>query len=237
LVKAVIIAGGKGTRLKPYTTVFPKPLMPIGNKPIIEIIVRQLKVQNFREIIISTGHLGELIMAFLGDGSKYGVHITYSKEEQPLGTVGGLSLIKENLDDTFLTINGDTLTTLKFSDLVYYHKRNHATATVVLKKRQVPIDFGVVELDGNDEVKGYIEKPAYTNLVSIGVNAFSPEVLEHIEENRYLDFPTLVQNLIAAKKSVKGYVFDDYWLDIGRPDDYEKANVDIEKLNGMLGLS
>lgn len=236
-MKAVIVAGGRGTRLKPYTTVFPKPLMPIGNKPIIEMIVRQLRVQNFREIIIMTGYLGELIMAFLGDGSKYGVHITYSKEEHPLGTIGGLSLIKQDLDDIFLTINGDTLTTLHYSDLIYYHKRNDAIATIALKKREIPIDFGVVELDTANEVKGYTEKPTYANLVSIGVNAFSPEVLEHIELNRYLDFPTLIQNLVAAKKPVKGYIFNDYWLDIGRPDDYERANIDVVKLNGMLGIT
>ncbi len=237
MIKAVIVAGGRGTRLKPYTTVFPKPLMPIGNKPIIEIIVRQLGVQNFREIIILTGYLGELIMAFLGDGSKYGVHITYSKEEQPLGTVGGLSLVKQELNDIFLTINGDTLTTLNFSDLVNCHRRNGAIATIALKKREIPIDFGVVELDGSEEVKNYIEKPTYSNLVSIGVNAFSPEVLDHIDFNRYLDLPALIHNLIAAKKLVKGYLFKDYWLDIGRPDDYERANMDIEKLNGMLGIS
>lgn len=237
MVKAVIVAGGKGTRLKPYTAVFPKPLMPIGNKPIIEIIVRQLKVQNFKEIIILTGHLGELIMAFLGDGSKYGVHITYSKEEHPLGTVGGLSLIKQELDDTFLTINGDTLTTMNYSDLVHYHKRNRAIATIALRKRELTVDFGVVKLDGSNEVKDYVEKPTLTNMVSIGVNAFSPEVLEFIEVNRYLDFPNLVQNLIAAGRPVKGYVFNDYWLDIGRPDDYERANMDVEKLNGMLGIS
>jgi NDP-mannose synthase len=236
-MKAVIVAGGRGTRLKPYTTVFPKPLMPIGNKPIIEMIVRQLSVQNFKEIIIMTGYLGELIMAFLGDGSKYGVHITYSKEEHPLGTIGGLSLIKQDLDDVFLTINGDTLTTLKYSDLAYAHKRNDAIATIALKKRAIPIDFGVVELDGGNEIKGYTEKPTYTNLVSIGVNAFSPEVLEHIELNKYMDLPTLIQNLIATKKLVKAYEFKDYWLDIGRPDDYEKANTDVVKLNGLLGIT
>ena len=145
-------------------------------------------------------------------------------------------MIKEYLDDTFLTINGDTLTTLNFSDLINYHKRNRAIATIALKKREIPIDFGVVELDGGDDVKNYTEKPTYANLVSIGVNVFSPEVLEHMELNRYLDFPALIQNLIAAKKLVKGYIFKDYWLDIGNPDDYERANMDIEKLNGMLGI-
>ena len=237
-MKAVILAGGKGTRLRPYTTVFPKPLMPIGDKPILEIIVRQLKARGFKEIIMMVGHLGELIMAFFGDGSKFGVNITYSSEEQPLGTAGGLSLIRDQLLDSFLMINGDTLTTLNFSDLIDYHERNRAIATMALKKRWIAIDFGVIEIDGsNNEVKGYREKPAFESVVSMGVNALRPEVLEYIEPQRYLDFPTLIQNLIVAKKIVKGYTFDGYWLDIGRPDDYEKANAEIEEIYSKLGIS
>jgi NDP-sugar pyrophosphorylase family protein len=236
-VKAVIVAGGRGTRLRPYTTAFPKPLMPIGDKPILEIIIRQLKVQNFKEIILMVGHLGELIMAFFGDGSKFGVTIRYSKEEQPLGTVGGLGLIKEQLDETFLLVNGDTLTTLNFSDLIDYHKRNEATATIALKQRQVNIDFGVVEIDqSNSQVKNYTEKPILERLVSTGVSALQPDVLEFIKPNEYLDFPNLIQNLIANGKKVKGYIFDGYWLDIGRPDDYERANMEFEETEGKLGI-
>jgi NDP-sugar pyrophosphorylase family protein len=235
-VKAVIVAGGKGTRLKPYTTVFPKPLMPIGNKPILEIIVRQLKSQNIKDIIILVGYLGELITAFFGDGSKFGVNIRYSKEEQPLGTVGGLSLIKDELDDAFIMINGDTLTALNFSDLGDYHRRNGAIATIALNKRRVHIDFGMVEIDTENKVKGYTEKPTLESLVSMGVNALSPEVLEYIEPKKYLDFPMLIHNLIANRKTVKAFIFDGYWLDIGRPDDYERANAEIEDINGKLGI-
>jgi NDP-sugar pyrophosphorylase family protein len=236
-VKAVILAGGRGTRLRPYTTAFPKPLMPIGDKPILEIIIRQLKAQGFNEIILLVGHLGELIMAFFGDGKKFGVNIEYSKEEQPLGTAGGLSLIKDELQDTFLTINGDTLTTLNFRELVDYHRRNNAIATVSLKKRQIHIDFGVIEVEStNCNVKGYAEKPTLDRFVSMGVNALQPEVLKYIEPCKYLDFPSLVQNLIANGRTVKGYIFDGYWLDIGRPDDYEKANAEIEEIYGKLGI-
>jgi len=236
-MKAVILAGGKGTRLRPYTTVFPKPLMPVGDKPILEIIIRQLEAHGFEEILMLVGYLGELITAFFGDGKKFGVNIRYYKEEQPLGTVGGLSLIRNELDDVFLMINGDTLTTLNFSDFIDYHKSNGATATIALNRRQVKIDFGVVEVERRTKrIKGYNEKPTLDNLVSMGVNAFNPEVMDHIEPDKYLDFPNLIHSLIARSRIVKAYIFDGYWLDIGRPDDYERANAEIGSIYKELGI-
>jgi NDP-sugar pyrophosphorylase family protein len=236
-MKAVILAGGKGTRLRPYTTVFPKPLMPIGDKPILEIIIRQLKAQGFEEVLILVGYLGELITAFFGDGKKFGVNIRYYKEEQPLGTVGGLSLIRSEVDDVFLMINGDTLTTLNFSDFLDYHKSNGATATIALNRRQVKIDFGVVEVETiTKRIKGYNEKPTLDNLVSMGVNAFNAEVMDRIEPDKYLDFPNLIHSLIDCGKTVKAYIFDGYWLDIGRPDDYERANAEIGSIYKKLGM-
>mgnify|MGYP001134073396 CR=1 FL=1 len=235
-MKAVILAGGKGTRLKPYTTVFPKPLMPVGDKPILEIIIHQLKSQSLKDIIITVGHLSELIVNFFGDGSKLGVNIKYSKEDQPLGTAGGLGLIKEELKDTFLMVNGDTLTTLSFSDLINYHKRNGAIATIALKKREVYIDFGIVELDSTNSIKGYIEKPSIDYLVSMGVYVFEPRVLEYIKVGERLDFPDLIKTLISNGETVKGFVHDGYWLDIGRSEDYEKANEEIDKMTGLLNL-
>jgi NDP-sugar pyrophosphorylase family protein len=233
-MKAVILAGGKGTRLKPYTTVFPKPLMPIGDKPILEIVVRQLKSQGFDEIIIAVGHLAELIMTFFDDGSKFGVEIDYSRENKPLGTAGGLGLIKKELNETFLMLNGDVLTTLDYSDLVNYHKRNGAIATVALNKRDVHIDFGVVEIDDNNSIVGYTEKPKIDYLVSMGVYVFDPKVLEYIRPNEYLDFPDLIKKLISNGETVKGYIYDGYWLDIGRPDDYEQANREIDEIYDEL---
>ena len=229
-MKAVILAGGKGTRLKPYTTVFPKPLMPIGDKPILEIVVRQLKSHGFDEIIMAVGHLAELIMTFFDDGSKFGVEIDYSRENKPLGTAGGLGLIKNELNETFLMMNGDVLTTLDFSDLVNYHKRNGAIATIALNKRDVYIDFGVVEIDDNNSIVGYTEKPKIDYLVSMGVYVFDPKVLGYIRENEYLDFPNLIKKLVSNGETVKGYVYDGYWLDIGRPNDYEKANREANEL-------
>jgi len=233
-MKTVILAGGRGTRLKPYTTVFPKPLMPVGDKPILEIIIRQLKSHGLEDIVIAVGHLGELIMSFFGDGSNFGVNIKYSKEDKPLGTAGGLGLIKEELKDTFLMINGDTLTTLSFPDLINYHRKNNAIATISLKRREVYIDFGLVELDSNNTIKGYTEKPSIDHLVSMGVYIFEPKVLEYIRPNKYLDFPDLIKELISKGETVKGYVYDGYWLDIGRADDYERANKEIDEIYPRL---
>lgn len=233
-MKTVILAGGEGTRLKPYTTVFPKPLMPVGDKPILEIIIRQLSSQGLKDIIVTVGHLAELIINFFGDGSKLGVSIKYSREDQPLGTAGGLGLIKEELKETFLMINGDTLTTLSFSDLTNYHKRNGATATIAVKKREVYIDFGIAELDNAGSLKRYIEKPTVSHLVSMGVYVCEPRVLEYIKVGERLDFPDLIKTLISRGEVIKGFAFDGYWLDIGRPEDYEKANEEIEKIYPQL---
>ena len=236
-MKAVILAGGKGTRLKPYTTVFPKPLMPVGERPIIEIIIRQLRAQNLNDIIITVGYLGELIMNFLGDGSKLGVNITYSREEQQLGTAGGLDLIREHLQETFLMINGDTLTTLDFAPFIEYHRQNKAVVTLALKLRESYIDFGIIELDNKASITGYTEKPTIHHLVSMGVNVLEPAILEYVKSGEKLDFPDLIKTLLARDKAVKGFVFDGYWLDIGRPEDYEKANEEIGELRGILDES
>ena len=236
-MKTVILAGGKGTRLRPYTTVLPKPLMPVGDQPILEIIIGQLKKQGLKDLVISTGHLGELIKAVLGDGSRLGVDITYSREAQPLGTVGGLALMKNYLSDTFLMINGDTLTSLDFSDLIAYHKKHDAIVTVALHKRNVHIDFGTVELDNNSNIVKYVEKPTIDYLVSMGVNVLEPKVLKYIESGARMDFPDLVKQLISRGENVGGYIFEGYWLDIGRIDDYERANAEIDEMRKELGLS
>ncbi len=234
-MKAVILAGGKGTRLRPYTVAFPKPLMPVGNMPILEIIIRQLKSHGIEDIILAVGHLSELIMTYFGDGRKFGVNIKYSKEDIPLGTAGPLSLLKDELNETFIVMNGDILTTLNYSDLVNYHKKNKSIATIALNKRDVYIDFGVVEIDKkNYNILKYIEKPTLHYLVSMGIYVFEPKVLEYIPYGVKFDFPDLVRELIKSKETVKGYVYDGYWLDIGRPEDYEKANIEIDKIMKYL---
>lgn len=234
-MKAVILAGGKGTRLRPFTYMIPKPLMPIGELPIIEIILKQLKNNGFNDIIISTGYKENLIRMFLnGADKKYDLNIKYSCEDKPLGTIGPLSLIRKELNDTFLLMNGDTLSTINYNKFIKYHKESGNIATISLYKRDIYIDFGVVKLNGADIID-YIEKPTNTYFVSMGVYAFEPEVLKYVP-NKKLDFPDLVKILIKNNEKVGGYIFEDYWLDIGRYDDYIKANEDVELIYDKLGI-
>jgi NDP-mannose synthase len=235
-MKALILAGGKGRRLRPYTTIMPKPLMPIGDKAILEIILHQLTSYGFKEIIISIGHLGELIMSYFGDGSKYKVKITYIKEEKPLGTAGPLSLAKDYINGSFLMINGDILTDINFSELMDYHIKRKNIATIALNKRVVNIDFGVTEVNQNNEIVGYKEKPTLDYLVSMGIYLFNERVLDYIEDDKYFDIPELINRLIKNDETIDSYLFDGYWLDIGRPDDYEKANTEFADMyNQLLG--
>ena len=232
-MKAVILAGGKGTRLRPFTYMIPKPLMPIGEQPIIEIILKQLKNNGFNNIIISTGYKANLIKMFLENAdTKYKLNIKYSHENEPLGTIGPLSLIKDELDEDFLLMNGDTLSTINYNELMKYHKKSGNMATITLYKRDIYIDFGIVELDGVD-ITDYIEKPTNTYFVSMGVYVFKPEVLNYVPDEK-LDFPDLVKILIKNGEKVGGYIFEDYWLDIGRHEDYMKANEDIDLIYDKL---
>jgi NDP-mannose synthase len=220
-MRAVILAGGKGTRLAPYTTVLPKPLMPIGEMPILEIVMRQLSYYDIQHITLAVGYLAELLMAYCGDGSKFGVKLDYSREEQPLGTAGPISLIK-NLNETFLVMNGDLLTTIDYGAMWKYHKERGAIATLASYKREVKIDLGVIESE-DGWVKDYIEKPTYRYAVSTGIYIFEPDVLEFMEHGQRLDLPGLVLRMMHAGKKVNIYNFNGYWLDIGRHDDYESA--------------
>jgi NDP-sugar pyrophosphorylase family protein len=226
-MKAVILAGGKGTRLHPYTTIFPKPLMPINQKPILELIFRQLHHHGFREINLAVGYLAELIKAFFNDGKNFNLSITYYREIKPLGTAGPLAMMKDDLQDSFLMMNGDILTKLNYSDFIRYHRKNKGIASVALTKRIVDIDYGVPKIDANNTILGYSEKPKIEYLVSMGVYAFEPEVLDYISPDEYLDFPNLITILIEASEVVKGYIYDGYWLDIGRQEDFERANREV----------
>lgn len=219
---AIILAGGKGTRLAPYTTILPKPLMPIGDMPILEIVIRQLQRKGFDNITLATGYLAELLMAYCGDGSKFNVRLEYSHEEQPLGTAGPIALVPR-LDDTFLVMNGDLLTTIDYSAMVKYHRERNALATVACYQRDVKIDLGVIEVDADNWVADYIEKPTYHYSVSMGIYLFEPEILKYIPKNERLDLPELVIKLMQDGKKVNVFNFDGYWLDIGRHDDYERA--------------
>lgn len=220
-MRAVILAGGKGTRLAPYTTVFPKPLMPIGEMPILEIVLRQLAHHGIQDITLAVGYLAELLMAYCGDGSKFGLRLDYSREELPLGTAGPISLI-EDIQETFLVMNGDLLTTIDYSAMWKYHEERGAIATLASYRREVKIDLGVIESE-EGWVKDYIEKPTYHYAVSTGIYIFNPEVLKYVERGKRLDLPELILRLIHAGEKVNIYNFDGYWLDIGRHDDYDSA--------------
>ncbi len=232
-MKAVILAGGKGTRLAPYTTVFPKPLMPLVDTPILEVVIRQLKFYGITQITLAVGHLAELLMAYFGDGERFGVHIEYSRESSPLGTAGPLALI-DGLDDTFLVMNGDVLTTMNYLDLAGFHRKKGAAATIAMHERSVKIDLGVIESDVDQRITGYIEKPTIHYRVSMGVYIFDPQVLALIEPGQKLDFPDLVLKLIQQGSVVMGYPFDGYWLDIGRTDDYAQASEEFARLRHLF---
>lgn len=232
-MKAVVLAGGKGTRLAPYTKVIPKPLMPIGDMPILEVMIRQLRRAGIREVILAIGHMGQLLRAFFNDGSQYGLNIRYSVEEKPLGTAGPLTLI-EGLDEPFLVINGDTLTSLDFLDFIQYHHTHRAAATIAMYSREVHVDLGVIQTNDQYEVVGYIEKPTYNYQVSMGIYMFDPRVLPYVPYNQYFDFPQLVHKLIQANERVIGYPFAKYWKDLGRPDDYEQAIVDFGNMRSIF---
>lgn len=232
-MKAVVLAGGKGARLAPYTKILPKPLMPIGDMPILEILIRQMKRAGIDEVILTVGHLAHLMRTFFQDGSEFGIKVCYSYEQQPLGTAGPLSLI-DGLDDTFLVTNGDVLTTLNICDLVEFHKQSGAAATIATHDRQIKIDLGVINFNGGAEIIGYQEKPTIQYSVSMGIYVFEPRVLQYIPHNQYYDFPTLVLKLIAENEKVVGYHFDGYWQDLGRADDYQQAIEDFEELRPQI---
>ena len=232
-MRAVILAGGKGTRLAPYTTVFPKPLVPIGDMPILEVVVRQLRAAGVNQITMAVGHLAELLMAFFGDGSRFRVQIDYSREDQPLGTAGPLAQIG-GLENTFLVMNGDVLTTLDYTALVMYHREHRAAATIAMHQRSVKIDLGVIEVSDDNRVVEYIEKPAHDYRVSMGIYVFEPSVLRYVERGVRLDFPELIWKLLADNQPVFGYPYEGYWLDIGRPDDYAQAVDEFEQMRDQF---
>jgi NDP-mannose synthase len=235
--RAVILAGGKGSRLAPYTTVLPKPLLPIGNGPILEIVVNQLCATGFTRLTFAVGYLAHLIQAVIGDGSKYGAAIDYHMEEVALGTAGPLADMDE-LEDTFLMMNGDVLTALDYDDLYRAHREAGNALTVATHRRVVKTDYGVLHLDGprgrTDRVTGYEEKPELAYIVSMGVYVVEPSVRQYIAEGQPFDLPDLVLKLVEAGEPVGSYLYEGYWLDIGRHEDYERAIADFERIEPLL---
>jgi NDP-mannose synthase len=232
-MKAVILAGGRGTRLEPYTTVLPKPLVPIGDSPIIEILIRQLLAQGITDITLTVGYLAELIRAYFTQRPSLTekLNLSYVMEEKPTGTAGSLTMVP-GLNETFLVMNGDLLTTLSFQRLIQHHRDQRAALTIAVHKKRMKVDLGVLVTDPDGCVTDYREKPEFDYLVSMGIYVYEPRVLEYIEKNSYLDFPDLVLKLIKAGERVVSYHSDDIWLDIGRHEDYQLAVREFEAHRG-----
>ncbi len=227
--RAIILAGGKGTRLRPYTVVLPKPLMPIGEYPILEVIVRQLIHAGFDHITLAVNHQAEIIKAFFQDGERWGVRIDYSLENEPLGTMGPLRLIGD-LPDNVLVMNGDILTDLDFAAFYDRHVAEGRVFTISSKTREHRIDYGVLEVDGSGRLSGFQEKPVTQYQVSMGVYMVSAEAVSHIPARGPFGFDDLMIKLMAVGRPAHVQDFDGYWLDIGRPDDYALAIDEFETM-------
>ena len=235
--RAVVLAGGKGSRLGPYTTVLPKPLLPVGDRAILDVVVRQLQVRGFTELTFAVGYLAHLIKAVFGDGSDLGVSIDYHHEDTPLGTAGALAEIRD-LDETFLCMNGDVLTALPYDALYATHVDSGNALTIASHRRVIQTDYGVLHLDGASGdtrlVTAYEEKPQIPYMVSMGVYVAEPRVLDLIPSGEYTDMPTVIERLLVAGEKVGAYVYEGFWLDIGRHEDYERAIGEYESLKSML---
>lgn len=229
-----ILAGGRGVRLRPYTTALPKPLVPIGGEyAILDIILQQLKMQGFTRVTLAIGHLGSLIRAFVGDGSQWGLDVDYSEEDRPLSTMGPLLNFLNRLPEHFLVMNGDVLTDLNYARLVRGHIRSRAPLTVATYQRHVKIDFGTLETTNGQIVK-FSEKPSLSYQVNMGVYAMSRSALAHYPKNTAFGFDDLIHDLLARRIPPRAAQFNGYWMDIGRPEEYDEANRRFEELRPSL---
>ncbi|MCE3236681.1 MAG: Mannose-phosphate guanyltransferase [Vampirovibrio sp.] len=237
--RAIILAGGQGTRLKPYTTLFPKALVPLDEMPVLELVIRQLKSYGFTEITMAVGHLCELIEAYFGDGRKWGVSIMYAREDKPLGTAGPLKAMTD-LPENFLVMNADIVSDINYRELFDFHCRPQADgapnlATIAVYRRTSKIDFGVLEFDADTHrIQNFIEKPMLEHSVSMGIYVFNRQVRDFIPEDTFFGFDSLVKTLIRDQGAIQAFPFNGYWLDIGRVDDYETAVTDFQNMRNVL---
>jgi len=226
-MQAIILSGGLGTRLKPFTEVIPKPLLPIGEKAVLEIQIEHLKKYGFEEIYLATNYKSSYIENFFGDGSKYGVKLTISKEDKPLGTVGPVKLLADELKDPFLVMNGDILTILNYKKMYDFACSKESMLTIGTKEIITPFQFGNIYFEG-DYVTGIEEKPDLKTTILAGVYVFKPDLLEFIPSDKKYSMDKLILDMLAREQKITRYPIKEYWLDIGQLDDYEKAQ-DIYK--------
>ncbi len=227
-MKAVILAGGLGVRLKPFTQVIPKPLLPIGEKSVLEIQIDRLRQFGFKDIFLATNYKSDYIERFFGDGSEFGVNLSVSKEETPLGTAGPLALLKERLNTPFIVMNGDILSLVDFRKLYDFSVRQDSLLTLTIKKEIMPFDFGNIFFDG-ELVTGIEEKPDIVMYILAGIYVMKPEIFRFFPENEFFGMDMLIKNMLAEKDPVSKYELKDYWLDIGRIDDYYTAQEEYNK--------
>lgn len=225
----VLMVGGRGIRLEPLTQQVPKPLLKVGNKPILQTILERLHLFGFRNIYLCTNYLSDSIKEFCGDGSKFGLHIRYFIETKKLGTIGAVKHFQEELKLPFLVMNGDLLTLLNYKNVLDFHIENNADLTIGTATYTAQVPYGVLETEGN-KVKAIVEKPEYIYRISGGVYALQPQILEFIPENQYFDITDLMEILIQRNMEMVSYPIEDYWLDIGQHQDFEKANKDYDNL-------
>ncbi len=223
---AVILAGGKGTRLRPYTFTIPKPLMPLGTMPILDVVLAQLAQHQFTNVVITVGYLSHLIEASVGDGSRYNLKVDYFKEDRPLGTAGCLARI-QNLPSDILVMNGDLLTDLNYGQAMQFHLDQQGLATIAVHRREVYIDYGVVEMNKDQTLSRYIEKPKIPYTVSMGINVLNKKAIELIPPDSPFDMPQLMSKIVETGGKVSCFATDCYWQDIGRLDDFEQATQDF----------
>ncbi|MDD2228297.1 MAG: sugar phosphate nucleotidyltransferase [Candidatus Cloacimonetes bacterium] len=221
-MKAVILSGGLGTRLKPFTEIIPKPLLPIGEKAVLEIQIEHLKANGFNHIYLATNYKSAYIESFFGDGSKYGVNLTISKEDQPLGTAGPVKLLQDQFTEPFLVMNGDILTQLPYKKLYEFALRNDSLLTICTKEIVTPFQFGNIHTDG-DFVTGIEEKPDFRTTILAGIYVFKPGVLDLIPDRERFGMDKLIRKMIELKLPITHYPIEEYWLDIGQVKDYEMA--------------
>jgi NDP-mannose synthase len=231
--RAIILAGGLGTRLKPYTISLPKPLVPIRNKPILDIVLKQLASNGFQHVTVAVNHQADIIQAYFKDGEKWGLKIDYSLESKPLGTMGPLKLIQD-LPDNFIVMNGDLLTDLNFREFFEQHCNTQSLFTISSFQRKEKIDFGVLDVNDLGQLVGFREKPKMEFNCSMGIYAARKSILDYIPENEFFGFDQLMSKLLQYQKPIQVRLHNGYWLDIGRPEDYEKANDEFEKIFSVL---
>jgi len=221
-MKVVIQSGGRGARLRPYTMILPKPLMPVGNKPVLELLINWLRRNGIDKAYITTGYLGHLIRTFCGNGSRWDLQLSYTEEHEPLGTVGALSLLREELDETFLMVNGDILTDLSLNNFIAAHRSHGGPLTIATTRRTLQIDFGILESD-RGRVTSFREKPFLGHLVSTGIYCMEPSILRLIPTGVAFGFDDLMHCMLGKNIPVHTFLHEGLWLDIGRPEDFQKA--------------